>query len=85
MAIDQPRVVRKDHTKDIDLSWANITAGWRNRMEEFAHRDLAGKCCLIGNSKSGSLPDREAKLMIVSRSAHGRPVSLASFETWCEK
>ena len=59
--------------------------GLAHRVQEFAHRDLTAEALLDRqSSKSASLPNCEAKLMIVSRSARGRSISLASLETWRE-
>jgi hypothetical protein len=44
----------------------------------FAHQDLAAEALLDRQLEIGLVADGEAKLMIVSRSARGRSISLAS-------
>jgi hypothetical protein len=46
-------------------------------VREFAHRDLAAEALLDRQPEIGLVGDREAKLMIVSRSASGRSIGLA--------
>jgi hypothetical protein len=44
----------------------------------FAHQDLAAEALVDRQLEIGLVADGEAKLMIVSRSARGRSISLAS-------
>jgi hypothetical protein len=73
------RVVRKDRTKDIDLSWANITTGWRTVCRNLQTGIWRRKRCLIGTARNrplcrlrGKIDDRAVQAFVETHLPGGR-------------